>query len=177
MNFLNKISVLGLCAIILCINITVVEGAWKQSSNNWWYSDDNAVGYVTGWKNIDNDWYYFDNSGFMKTGWLNYNGSWYYFHTQGNMAHDCYIEGYYINSNGVWTNEFKDNEKEFFIENKNKGIKCENLREDLTVYLSGSEAKYHQKNNCLELNPRKILKTTLAEAGAMGFEKCNICWN
>lgn len=175
MNFFKKISMLVVCLIIFAINITTTEAAWNKSNDKWWYSDNSAIGYATGWKNIDNNWYYFDNSGFMKTGWFNYNGNWYYFYSEGNMAHDCYVEGYYINSYGAWTNTLGENENEVFITNENKEIKSENLSENINVYLSVNGEKYHFKNNCSELNGEKIVKTTLAKAGAMGFEKCNNC--
>lgn len=45
---------------------------------------------------------YKDNS--KAYGWNNINGNWYYFYDRnGYMAHDTFIDGYYLNSDGAWT--------------------------------------------------------------------------
>ena len=111
----------------------------------------------------------------MKTGWLNDKGNWYYFYSEGNMAHDCYIDEYYLNSSGAWTSELPEKYSEIFIENKNQGIRTQGLEKNLNVYLSVSGKKYHLKSNCPNLNGKTILKTIIAEAEAMGFEKCTDC--
>ena len=54
---------------------------WKSDSTGYWYTSGST--YLTGWHSID--------------------GNWYYFYSDGYMAHDCWIEGYYLNSNGAWT--------------------------------------------------------------------------
>lgn len=39
-------------------------------------------------------------------GWHYVNGIWYYLNTaNGFMAHDTFIDGYYVNSDGAWTND------------------------------------------------------------------------
>lgn len=41
----------------------------------------------------------------MKKGWQKIDGIWYYFYGgDGTMAHDTWINGYYVNSNGAWVN-------------------------------------------------------------------------
>jgi hypothetical protein len=56
---------------------------WKEDSAGRWYS--NGASYDTGWQKID--------------------GKWYYFYSTGYMAHDTKINGYYLDSNGVWTDK------------------------------------------------------------------------
>lgn len=39
-------------------------------------------------------------------GWQQVNGIWYYlYYSNGYMAHDTFIDGYYVNSDGAWTND------------------------------------------------------------------------
>ena len=59
------------------------EAAWKSDWRGWWYTDNSARGYKTGWQVIDGKMYYFDQSGWMKTGWQKMNGYWYYFGSDG----------------------------------------------------------------------------------------------
>lgn len=96
-------------AIVLAMIITStmvfnpigVSAAWKKDNTGLRYVEGNS--YITGWKNIDNNWYYFDNNGYMKTGWICDNGNWYYLYENGQRATLENINGYFVNSNGVYT--------------------------------------------------------------------------
>lgn len=83
---LNKIMVLGIiCVSVLALNPIGVSAEWKlmqadQCDDLWWYSEGDS--YATGWRLIDGNWYYFNNSGYMVT--------------------DKVIDGYHLNSSGVW---------------------------------------------------------------------------
>lgn len=80
------------------------EIGWKQIDGSWYYLDLNGI-MKTGWQLFDNQWYYLDSSGKMKTGWLkDLDGKWYYMYDSGVMAKNTTINGYKINSNGVWGN-------------------------------------------------------------------------
>ena len=50
-----------------------------------------------------NYWYNFDNNGYIKTGWIQDGGKWYYLNSRGIMAKNTIIDGYIINSDGVWS--------------------------------------------------------------------------
>lgn len=69
---------------------------------------DGKASMVTGWQYINGDWFYFNPcsdgyKGAMKRAcWEYINGKWYYFYYSGKMAHDTYIDGYYVNSSGAW---------------------------------------------------------------------------
>lgn len=77
---------------------------WKQIDGSWYYMDSTGI-MKTGWQSINNEWYYLESNGKMKTGWLmNTDGKWYYLYTSGIMAKNTTINGYKINSNGVWGN-------------------------------------------------------------------------
>ena len=71
---------------LLLVNPVTANAEWKQDSTGWWYTEGNS--WATGWKLID--------------------GNWYYFHSDGYMAHDCWIDTYYLNSNGAWTTSTED---------------------------------------------------------------------
>lgn len=101
-------------AIVLALAITSVsastlntranaaEGNWKLQNNNWYYMDSTGKA-QTGWIQDNEHWCYLDNNGIMKTGWIYDNGNWFFLYGNGTMAHDCSINGYYLNSSGAWT--------------------------------------------------------------------------
>lgn len=62
-----------------------------------------------GWSKINGDWYYFETKEYKgcrisiaKIGWLENRESWYYFYPDGKMAREAYIDGYFLDSQGVW---------------------------------------------------------------------------
>ncbi|OOM14391.1 hypothetical protein [Clostridium saccharobutylicum] len=78
---------------------------WVQcNTNNWYYLIPNGS-MATGWV-ADNsgNWYYLNTNGTMVTGWIQdpLTGKWYYLYSNGSMAHDTYVNGYYLDSNGAW---------------------------------------------------------------------------
>ncbi|HCW52140.1 MAG TPA: cell wall-binding protein [Clostridium sp.] len=75
---------------------------WVNDNGNWYYLNNDGK-MQTGWINDGGDWYYLNLSGEMKTGWhKDSNGKWYYLLESGKMAHDTVVNGYTIDSNGVW---------------------------------------------------------------------------
>ena len=84
-----------------------LDGNGNPFTKGWLYTDNwyflNSDGKAQkGWLNRFGYWFYLDNEGIMKTGWVNDNGNWYYFYSNGEMAHDTTIDGYTLNSDGVW---------------------------------------------------------------------------
>lgn len=85
---------------------SMASSEWFSHNGNWYFLDDNGE-MVTGWRNINGNWYYLnpisdENEGVMKTGWINDGYNWYYMYPSGEMAHDTYINGYKLDSNGAW---------------------------------------------------------------------------
>lgn len=85
---------------------SMASSEWFSPNGNWYFLDDNGE-MVTGWRNINGNWYYLnpisdENEGVMKTGWINDGYNWYYMYPSGEMAHDTYINGYKLDSNGAW---------------------------------------------------------------------------
>ena len=74
---------------------------WVQDSTGWWYKNDSAKGYATGWATIGGSWYYFDESGYMQTGWQSIDGTWYYFYDSGVMATSTWIGNDYVTASGA----------------------------------------------------------------------------
>ena len=101
----------------------VMATGWRYIDGYWYYFKDWG-GMATGWQYIDGVWYYFYSSGVMaanawvQTGgywyyltgsgamatsrWIEWKGEWYYLYSSGIMATNATIDGYYVNSNGVW---------------------------------------------------------------------------
>lgn len=82
-------------------NGDLLKNDWVIENNRkYYFKDDGAM--TTGWKFINNNWYFFNGIGVLQTGWLQSNSSWYFLDSQGVMACDTIIDGYTINSNGIW---------------------------------------------------------------------------
>lgn len=60
---------------------------WIDGTKGWSYMKNNT--YVDGWNYIDDNWYYF----YKDTNF---------------MAHDTIIDGCYLNSDGIWTNDIPE---------------------------------------------------------------------
>ena len=94
---------------------------------------------ATGWKSIGGKWYYFDNSGSMLTGWIQSGGIWYYLKPDGSMAANEYCDGYWLNSDGTWTYQYKgswhkDSKGWWFGDTNGWYAKNAQIRIDGTVY-------------------------------------------
>jgi hypothetical protein len=81
LKLVKVIAGVSLVISALVLNTIGASAEWRQDNNGWWYSEDNSC--ATGWRYID--------------------GNWYYFYSDGYMAKDTAIDGYYLNSNGAWT--------------------------------------------------------------------------
>jgi hypothetical protein len=67
-------------AALFAINPIAAHAEWRKDNTGWWYANGNS--WYTGWKQVDGKWYFFDSKGYM--------------------AHNRYVDNYYLNSNGVW---------------------------------------------------------------------------
>ncbi|MFT8349185.1 hypothetical protein [Clostridium saccharoperbutylacetonicum] len=82
-----------------------VQTGWQKDSNGNWYLLKNDGVMATGWQqDVGGKWYYLNKTyGNMSTGWLqDVSGKWYYLQNDGSMAHDTYVNGYYVGGDGAW---------------------------------------------------------------------------
>ena len=76
---------------------------WQLIDSVWYYlrSDGSMAG--NAWVQTSGQWYYLTGSGEMATAcWIEWKGDWYYLYSSGAMATNATIDGYYVNSNGIW---------------------------------------------------------------------------
>lgn len=78
---------------------------WVFDKGKWYYIRENGT-MQTGWLKQNNIWYYLQpENGAMATGWREIKDAWYYFASNGAMVVNTIIDGYYINSDGIWERE------------------------------------------------------------------------
>ncbi|NFN16301.1 hypothetical protein FDB56_15720, partial [Clostridium botulinum] len=87
-----------------------IEKGWINENGNWYFNNLENGKMKTGWMQspYSNKWFYLNeesdgSKGKMKTGWQKVNNNWFYLNDDGSMAKETYINGYYLDSNGVWT--------------------------------------------------------------------------
>lgn len=106
---------------VLALNPMRASAEWKQDNIGWWFTEGSS--WLVGWKEIDGKWYYFGQDGYMKIGWLqDINGKWYYLNSDGSMAHDTTIDGYTIDSEGVWSQIIQNSSQTLVNDNSNFSI-------------------------------------------------------
>jgi len=69
--------------------------------NGWYYLRGNGE-MLTGWLQEGNSWYYLKSNGLMVKDWNLIDGNWYFFYDSGRMAANETVNGYKVDSNGVW---------------------------------------------------------------------------
>lgn len=85
-------------------NNGVMQTGWIKVGENWYYLEYNGK-MRTGWILYQSCWYYLKPDGSMETGWILSNGMWYYLSESGRMVTEQYVDGYYLDRNGVWREE------------------------------------------------------------------------
>ncbi len=80
---------------------------WLTLGNKKYYMNtlDNSLqgAMFTGWIRRDEKTYFADLNGEIVEGWYQIDGAWYYFYPgSGEMAHDTQIDGFQVDSDGVW---------------------------------------------------------------------------
>lgn len=136
---------------------------WRQSGGVWYHFNTSGA-MSTGWLKSGAAWYYFNQSGAMVTGWKQIGNAWYYFASSGAMASNQWIDNCYLDSNGAW-----DTSKS---QSSNSGNDDQVTGE---IWLAASGDKYHDINNCGNMNPNNARKVTLEEAKRLGYQPCAVC--
>lgn len=83
---------------------SVKTNEWFVHDKRTYHVDENGV-MSTGLQKIDGTLYYFESwGGIYKNGWQEVDGKTYYFRSWGGIYKDTYIDGYYVDKNGVRRN-------------------------------------------------------------------------
>lgn len=87
----------------------------QANINDGWHTKDGKFYFlkkgtpVTGWYKDGLISYHFNTDGSMNTGWLKDGENSYYFYDSGAMAQKVLVNGYYLNDQGVWSNNVPAN--------------------------------------------------------------------
>ncbi len=82
---------------------------WVQAGDAYYYlstteGENEGVLLKNQWFLLDGNYYYLNAAGIRASGWLQVDGNWYYFYPDtGVMASNTYIDGFWVDENGVWT--------------------------------------------------------------------------
>lgn len=84
---------------------------WLLDRGTWYYMNELEGGLegamLKGWIHRNGKSYYTDEFGIMQMGWLEIDGYYHYFYPEdGSMAVDTLINGFYVNEDGIWTNDY-----------------------------------------------------------------------
>lgn len=81
---------------------------WEWIHGAWWCFDaDGNLKTGLFYDSAYRGWFYLDQKNGLKTGWVLIDGEWRYFEpscpvTEGRMVSDTWIDGWYVNEEGVW---------------------------------------------------------------------------
>ena len=93
-----------------------ITGDWYKGDWGWWFENSNGWYPTDQWLSVDGTWYYFGEDGYMiRSSWKEINGLYYYFNFDGSLQEKAvtpsgeptgqWIDGYYVDHNGVWTGD------------------------------------------------------------------------
>lgn len=77
------------------------SGVWKSDRYGWYYLHPDGFVTCNDFELIDGNWYYFDSDGYRLTGWQRIGEADFYFRDNGIMAVDTWVDGYYLNADGI----------------------------------------------------------------------------
>ncbi|MBS6195309.1 MAG: peptidoglycan DD-metalloendopeptidase family protein [Clostridiales bacterium] len=77
------------------------EGWITTANGNRWQKKDGSIA-CNAWVTSNGKKYYLGHDGAVQTGWLQLDSKWYYLNADGTAAENCWIDTYYIDSNGIW---------------------------------------------------------------------------
>ena len=112
-------------------NTSKSDSSKSKYSNEWvdgkWYNQDGTQTYTgtISWRHNSKGWWAEDTKGWYpaKT-WQKINGVWYYFDEEGYMAANEWIDGYWLDKDGVWRYKYvgswRLNSKGWWFEDTNK---------------------------------------------------------
>lgn len=122
-KLLKSIAAILAISSLGVLNPTSANADWKQSGNDWYYSDDSGR-CLKGWNLIDGNWYYMWSNGTIaqhtwiqgktnwyylgdggvmaQSKWVEYKGKWYYLDNNGAMVSNKKIGSYIIGNDGAW---------------------------------------------------------------------------
>lgn len=80
----------------------MATNCWVEDEQRWYYLSGNGI-MATGWF-YDNDvWYFLTETGAMATGWYQVKDKWYYADKKGALLMNTWVDKYYVDSTGAWT--------------------------------------------------------------------------
>ena len=80
-----------------------MASGWQFIDGVWYYLRSDGSMAANAWVQTSGNWYYLTGSGEMAANrWIDWNGDWYFLYSSGVMATNTTMDGYTINSAGIW---------------------------------------------------------------------------
>lgn len=169
------------------LSLTAFAGQWNSDSRGWWYQNDDGSFTANSWQWIDGngdgiaECYYFDENGYM-------------------LSNTTTPDGQTVDSNGAWV---IDSIPQTQLLTETASVSAESAapagsttptesaaptksaapvesaapaESTLTVWLSATGSKYHNKPDCGRMNPDKARQISRSEAISSGYEVCSKCY-
>lgn len=81
--------------------------SWLEVNGTWYYFKDDYTARYQYWQAHWNDWYLFENYTYVCNRWIpTSEGRWYYVDTEGKMVSNQWIDGYWINEEGIYWSSY-----------------------------------------------------------------------
>lgn len=151
------------------LSLTAFAGQWNSDSRGWWYQNDDGSFTANSWQWIDGnsdgiaECYYFDENGYM-------------------LSNTTTPDGQTVDSNGAWVidgilqTQLLTETASAPAESAAPAESVAPAESTLTVWLSATGSKYHNKPDCGRMNPDKARQISRSEAISSGYEACSKCY-
>lgn len=157
----------------------MLKDCWVLAKGRYYRLAKDGHMLKNGWITADGERYYLAKDGHrMSGGWIPYKNNKYYLYKDGTMAHDTYVGGHYVGSDGARTTppaSGSGGQSGSAGSTGSSGGQSGNsgYSSNTTVYVSRN-GKIHLRSNCSGM--KNYTTMTLGQADSRGYKRCDKCF-